>query len=97
MWKPNRQRKRIYSEIMDKMIQLSVTTYTLREIDKAKGLDNYILNTHPQKLLSNKAMELRAELLAVQAAKQAKAAKESVWDVAKGGEDGVLGGGGAAP
>mmetsp|Transcript_18684 Transcript_18684/g.46523 ORF Transcript_18684/g.46523 Transcript_18684/m.46523 type:complete len:264 (-) Transcript_18684:147-938(-) len=63
MWRPNAHRKRLYSEILDGMVQLSVTTHVLRSIDKVGGLDNYILKTPPQKLLSNGAMELRERLM----------------------------------
>ena len=44
MWKPNVQVKRIYSETLDEMIRLRVTTHVLRCIDKLGGLDNYILS-----------------------------------------------------
>ena len=42
----------------------SVTTNALRWIDKAGGLDNYVLNTPPQKLLSTSGMALRERILA---------------------------------
>ena len=47
MWKPNAHRKRLYSETLDEMIPLNVTTNALRWIDRAGGLDNYVLNTPP--------------------------------------------------
>jgi ribosomal protein L28 len=37
MWKPNAQRKRVYSELLGHMVPLSLTTHTLRCIDKAGG------------------------------------------------------------
>jgi len=63
-WKPNAHRKRLYSETLDEMIPLNVTTNALRWIDKAGGLDNYVLNTPPQKLLSTSGMALRERILA---------------------------------
>ena len=81
-------RKRLYSEILDRMVQLNVTTHALRCVDRAGGLDNYILNTKPQKLMSNKALELRAELLEAKGAGKAAAMVDGVV-----GNDGAVGGG----
>ena len=36
-WKPNAVRKRVFSELLDCMLPLSLTTHTLRCIDKAGG------------------------------------------------------------
>eukprot|EP00128_Syssomonas_multiformis_P006898 Colp12_sorted_trinity150504_noHs@16535 len=70
-WNPNAFSKRLYSEILNKMIPLKVTAYALRWIDKVGGLDNYILKTSPDKLKSDKAMQLRG-LLQRRLAKQQK-------------------------
>jgi len=43
-FKPNVFVKRVYSEILDDMIPFHLTTSTLRSIDKAGGLDNYLLS-----------------------------------------------------
>ena len=43
-FKPNRHMKRLYSETLDEMIRFHVTAATLRSVDKAGGLDNYLLN-----------------------------------------------------
>jgi large subunit ribosomal protein L28 len=42
-FKPNVMIKRVYSEILDEMVKFHLTTSTLRSIDKAGGLDNYLL------------------------------------------------------
>lgn len=42
-FKPNVFIKKVYSEILDDMIQFHLTTSTLRSIDKAGGLDTYLL------------------------------------------------------
>lgn len=42
-FKPNVFIKRVYSETLDAMIPFHLTTATLRSIDKAGGLDNYLL------------------------------------------------------
>lgn len=44
-FKPNVFTKRVYSEILDEMVRFHLTTSTLRSIDKAGGLDNYILTS----------------------------------------------------
>ena len=42
-FRPNVFIKRVYSEILDAMIPFHLTTSALRSIDKAGGLDNYLL------------------------------------------------------
>lgn len=54
------------------MVQLNVTSHALRCVDNAGGLDPYILNTKPQKLMSLKALELRETLLTAKAVKEAQ-------------------------
>mmetsp|Transcript_21154 Transcript_21154/g.27752 ORF Transcript_21154/g.27752 Transcript_21154/m.27752 type:complete len:119 (+) Transcript_21154:90-446(+) len=44
-WKPNVQKKRLWSDILDDWVRFNVTTHALRCIDKAGGLDNYLLHT----------------------------------------------------
>ena len=44
-FKPNVFLKRVYSEVLDEMIRFHLTTSTLRSIDKAGGLDNYLLTS----------------------------------------------------
>lgn len=44
-FKPNVFKKRVYSEILDEMIPFHLTTSALRSIDKAGGLDNYLLTS----------------------------------------------------
>ena len=38
-WKPNSHRKRLYSEVLDRLVSVNVTAHALRCIDKAGGLD----------------------------------------------------------
>ncbi|KAL5782899.1 hypothetical protein ACOSP7_007928 [Xanthoceras sorbifolium] len=49
-WKPNVQEKRLFSYILDRHIRMKVTTHALRCIDKAGGIDEYLLNTPYQKM-----------------------------------------------
>jgi len=44
-FKPNVFKKRVYSETLDEMIRFNLTTSALRSIDKAGGLDNYLLTS----------------------------------------------------
>jgi large subunit ribosomal protein L28 len=44
-FKPNVFIKRVYSEILKEMIRFHLTTSSLRSIDKAGGLDNYLLTS----------------------------------------------------
>ncbi|AEE85916.1 putative ribosomal protein L28/L24 [Arabidopsis thaliana] len=49
-WKPNVQEKRLFSYIFDSHIKVKVTTHALRCIDKAGGIDEYLLKTPYQKM-----------------------------------------------
>ncbi|KAL5071254.1 hypothetical protein RYX36_022141 [Vicia faba] len=49
-WKPNVQDKRLFSYILDRHIRVKVTTHALRCIDKAGGIDEYLLRTPYQKM-----------------------------------------------
>jgi large subunit ribosomal protein L28 len=44
-FKPNVFLKRVYSEILDEMVRFHLTASTLRSIDKAGGLDNYLFTS----------------------------------------------------
>lgn len=44
-FKPNVFTKRVYSEVLDEMVRFHITTSALRSIDKAGGLDNYLLTS----------------------------------------------------
>ena len=62
-WFPNAKRKRLYSEVLDRMVSVQVTAHALRCIDKAGGLDNYVLNTSAEKMASLKGMELKEKMM----------------------------------
>lgn len=49
-WKPNVQDKRLFSYILDRHIRVKVTTHALRCIDKAGGIDEYLLKTPYHKM-----------------------------------------------
>ncbi|ESZ97405.1 hypothetical protein SBOR_2233 [Sclerotinia borealis F-4128] len=49
-WRPNVQRKRIYSASLGRQIKMRITTRVMRTIDKAGGLDEYLLGEKTQRL-----------------------------------------------
>ncbi|KAK4565154.1 hypothetical protein RGQ29_006994 [Quercus rubra] len=49
-WKPNVQEKRLFSYVLDRHIRVEVTTHTLRCLDKAGGIDEYLLKTPYHKM-----------------------------------------------
>lgn len=52
-WKPNVQRVRLWSETLQERLSIRVTTKALGLIDKAGGLDSYILEQRvPESLLA---------------------------------------------
>ncbi|PSC73390.1 54S ribosomal mitochondrial [Micractinium conductrix] len=63
VWKPNSHNKRLYSHVLQRMVQLRVTAAALRDIDKVGGIDAYILNTPDKKLQSDVALDLRGEMV----------------------------------
>ena len=66
-WLPNAQKKRVYSELLEEMIPMRVTAHALRCMDKAGGLDEYVLRTRDEDLRSVFALELKARLRAKRA------------------------------
>ncbi|DBA91472.1 hypothetical protein WJX77_007809 [Trebouxia sp. C0004] len=64
VWKPNVQKTTLYSNALERNVQLKVTAYALRCIDKAGGLDRYLLKTPDQELASDTGLKLRSEIIA---------------------------------
>ncbi|KAG0561719.1 hypothetical protein M758_9G138600 [Ceratodon purpureus] len=64
-WKPNVQTKRIFSLGLDRYIKMSLTMHALRCIDKAGGIDEYLLTTPERKLDNDLAREWRTKIAAV--------------------------------
>lgn len=58
------QRKKLWSDSLDRWVQLRVTTYALRSIDKAGGLDNYLLHPKRKDLDSVVGQRLQEQVLA---------------------------------
>ncbi|KAF8433805.1 ribosomal L28 family-domain-containing protein [Terfezia claveryi] len=51
-WKPNVKTKKLYSKALGKLVQVPIVTSVLRTIDKAGGLDEYLLSTKTARLAS---------------------------------------------
>ena len=66
-WLPNAQKKRVYSELLEEMIPMRVTAHALRCMDKAGGVDEYVLRTRDEDLRGVFALELKARLRAKRA------------------------------
>lgn len=49
-WRPNLQRRRLWSEALRCFVQTRVTTRVLRTIDKCGGLDEYLLGYKAQRI-----------------------------------------------
>ena len=62
IWLPNVQQKSFFSQLLDKTLNIRVTTGALRCIDKAGGLDNYLLYTREANLGSELGVELKTQL-----------------------------------
>ncbi|XP_042514156.1 54S ribosomal protein L24, mitochondrial-like [Macadamia integrifolia] len=61
-WKPNVQEKRLFSYILDRHIRVKVTTHALRCIDKAGGIDEYLLKTPYQKMDTDMGLFWKAKI-----------------------------------
>ena len=55
---PNLQRKNIYSDILNQMVRLKISTKAMKSIEFAGGLDKYIVSI-PNNKLSGKALKLK--------------------------------------
>eukprot|EP00622_Pseudochattonella_farcimen_P001016 FR735617.1.p3 GENE.FR735617.1~~FR735617.1.p3 ORF type:complete len:137 (+),score=12.32 FR735617.1:110-520(+) len=62
MWKPNVHKKRPWSEALNEFIKFDLTTHTLRCVDKAGGLDKYLLNMPDKKLNSIQGEEAKRRI-----------------------------------
>ncbi|OWM77269.1 54S ribosomal protein L24, mitochondrial [Punica granatum] len=61
-WKPNVQEKRLFSYILDRHIRVKVTTHALRCIDKAGGIDEYLLKTPYHKMDTELGLYWKAKI-----------------------------------
>jgi ribosomal protein L28 len=64
-WKPNVQYKYLFSEALQTQVKVCVTTLALKRIDRAGGLDMYLLTTPAASRGSIIADELRKSIVKV--------------------------------
>ncbi|RDW82301.1 hypothetical protein BP6252_03413 [Coleophoma cylindrospora] len=71
-WRPNVQRKTLYSEALGRKIRLRITTRVLRTVDKCGGLDNYLLGDKAQRIkeLGMGGWKLRWRIMQTEAVKE---------------------------
>ena len=55
---PNLQKKNIYSDILNQMVRLKISTKALKSIESAGGFDKYIIDV-PNKKLSIKPLKIK--------------------------------------
>lgn len=60
-WAPNVQKTKIHSAILNRMVQLKLTTRAMRTVKKLGGLDRYLVGTRDDKL-GKFGRDLRARL-----------------------------------
>ncbi len=71
---PNLTRVRLTSEALGRQVRFRIAASTLRSVDHAHGLDEYLLKT-PDRDLSQKARRLKAEIRKKRAAAEDAAAR----------------------
>lgn len=81
-WKPNVQKKSMYSETLGRMLRFRMTTYVMRCVRKAGGLDEYLINTKDSELKFPFAIKMKEQIIELrnaqrEAATGAKKALES--------------------
>ena len=60
-WMPNIQSKNLYSEAMGTSVRVTITTQALRSVDRAGGLDLYLMKQDPAELTGT-MRKLRAQI-----------------------------------
>jgi len=64
VWKPNVQRKHLYSATLNQYFTFKMTTKALKTMDKMGGFDSYLLRTNYKKhIIAPKALEIRQHLI----------------------------------
>ncbi len=59
---PNVQKKRMFSKVLNQMVQLQIATSALRDMEHMGGFDTYLLNLKENKL-SKRAMSVKTRVL----------------------------------
>lgn len=64
-WKPNVQKKTVFSETLQRKLTFRMTTHVIRCIRKFGGIDQYLIKTRDSEIKYPKAIELKEEILAI--------------------------------
>lgn len=70
-WKPNVQKKSVYSETLGRMLRFRITTHAMRCIRKAGGIDEYLLKAKESEIKYPRALKIKEEIIAVREARNA--------------------------
>ncbi|PIA16711.1 hypothetical protein COEREDRAFT_81068, partial [Coemansia reversa NRRL 1564] len=62
---PNIQKVKLYSAIIDRMVDVNLTTRVLRTINKKGGLDRYLLDSKEKHIASEFGLSPKRRLLRV--------------------------------
>jgi large subunit ribosomal protein L28 len=73
---PNLQKKSIYSDILNQMVRLKISTKAMKSIECAGGFDKYIISI-PNKKLSVKALKFK-KAIKIKIAKSPKNKKKDL-------------------
>eukprot|EP00271_Cylindrocystis_brebissonii_P010829 TRINITY_DN27248_c0_g1_i1.p1 TRINITY_DN27248_c0_g1~~TRINITY_DN27248_c0_g1_i1.p1 ORF type:complete len:159 (+),score=5.86 TRINITY_DN27248_c0_g1_i1:60-536(+) len=65
-WKPNVHWKRVYSLTLSTWLRLRMSTHAMRCIDRAGGIDEYLLTTSPKKMQSEVGLVWKKRILMAQ-------------------------------
>ncbi|MCB0407007.1 MAG: 50S ribosomal protein L28 [Bdellovibrionales bacterium] len=57
----NVQQKRVFSRVLNEMVNLKMATATIRDMEHAGGFDNFIMN-QPEEKLSKRAMTIKTRM-----------------------------------
>lgn len=68
-WKPNVQKKSMYSETLGRMLRFRMTTHAMRCIRKAGGIEEYLLKAKESEIKYPLALRFKQEIIAVRAAR----------------------------
>ncbi|NQZ02918.1 MAG: 50S ribosomal protein L28 [Bdellovibrionales bacterium] len=59
---PNIQQKRVFSRVLNEMVNLKLATSTIRDMEHAGGLDAFIMRV-PQEKLSKRALTVKTRMM----------------------------------
>ncbi|KAI0566912.1 Ribosomal protein L28/L24 [Gracilaria domingensis] len=68
-WKPNVQKTTMFSDTLQRKLTFRVTTYAMRCIRKAGGIDEYLIKTKDDEIKYDKAIAIKQEIIAARKAR----------------------------